>query len=166
MTITAFDGRNIFFRRNLGIASGFGHQKISNYCGSLVAWGFKVGEQPLPGSSRRMEAQKTGLLYCLINGAACGPSASAAVRCGDTVIAEPSVSFSQMLFEAILNPEVCAGRMLPPLYLFLPFPPQVSQHQNCQFAPHSWNNAHLRECCLVHIHEDKCTIFLQIGRWI
>lgn len=77
-----------------------------------------------------MEVQKTGLLCCLINGAACGPSVSAAVRCGDTDIAELSVSSLQMLFEAILNPEVCAGRMLPPLYLFLPFPPQVKQHQN------------------------------------
>lgn len=78
-----------------------------------------------------MEAQKTGLLYRLINGAACGPPVSAAVRCGDTVTAEPSVSSSQMLFEAILNPEVHAWRMLPPLYLFLPFPPQAKQHQNC-----------------------------------
>lgn len=82
-----------------------------------MAWGFKVGKvQPLPGNSRRKKAQKTGfLIYNLTNAAACGPLVSVAVRCGDTVIAETSLSSSQILFEAILNPEIGAGRMPPPL---------------------------------------------------
>lgn len=72
--------------------------------------------QPLPGNFRRMKSQKTGfLIYNLTNGAACGPLVSAAVRSGDTVIAESSLSSSQILFEAILSSEIGAGRMPPPL---------------------------------------------------
>lgn len=129
---------SFFFRRNLSIPSGFGCEKISKYCGNLVAWGFKVGKvQPLPGNSTRMKSQKIRfLIYNLTNGAACGPSVSAAVRCGDTVRAVFSLFFSNLVWNHLKPWSSCREDATNPSTLSsLPTPGETPSE--LQFAPNS-----------------------------